>query len=303
MGYIVNTNKAWMVLILKVGIVPNLSKDIDLKLTRDIINWFDNKNVDILLEEDIAHRISREKSGVTRDQLFGESSIIVVLGGDGTFLNVARQASKYDVPIFGINLGHLGFLAEAEISDVYTALEKVVSGDYKIEKRMMLEATVENRHSKTEEFVALNDIGITRGPFSRIITYSIFINNNFVDIYSADGIVVCSPTGSTAYSLSAGGPIVSPDVDVLIVTPICPHTLHSRSIVVSSNDTVKVEICDNNTEVMLTVDGQLGHRICPGDIITIKKSPCITNLARMNQRGFFDVLRRKMSERWNYKNI
>ncbi len=288
---------------MKIGIVPNLSKDLDLQLTRDIIDWFDNRKVDILLEEEIAQKIGRERSGAAKEQLFGSTDIIIALGGDGTFLNVARQASTYDVPIFGINLGHLGFLAEAEVSDVYTSLEKVVAGDYQVEKRIMLEATVENHQSKTQEFIALNDIGITRGPFSRIFTYSIFINDAFVDLYSADGIVICSPTGSTGYSLSAGGPIVSPDVDVLIVTPVCPHTLHSRSIVVSGSDTVRVEVCDNNMEVMLTADGQLGHKIQPGDVITIRKSSCITKLARMSDRNFFDVLRRKLSDKWNYKNI
>lgn len=288
---------------MKIGIVPNLSKDKELKTTKDIISWFSDKAVDIMLENSIAEKLECKGLGCDLDCLYSTSDIIIVLGGDGTILNIARQSSGYNVPLFGINLGHLGFLAEAEKSDMYSALDKIIQGEYFVEKRMMLEAYIKEDETQLERFVALNDIVITRGNFSRMISYSIFINGSFVDLYSADGIVISSPTGSTAYSLSAGGPIVSPDVNVIIITPICPHTLHSRSIVVSGNDEVKVEICNNNTEVMLTVDGQHGYLLKPGETVTIKSSQCITNLVKLKQRSFFDVLRRKMSEGQEYKYI
>ncbi|MGE5631937.1 MAG: NAD(+)/NADH kinase [Caulobacteraceae bacterium] len=288
---------------MRVGIIPNISKDNDLKITGEILNWFADKEAVVLLEKQVAEKLGCNCYGYDIASIYSSSDIIIVLGGDGTILNISRQSSKYNVPIFGINLGHLGFLAEAEAGEMYAALEKILQGDYFIEKRMMLEASIEENNTQVENFVALNDIGITRGPFSRIITYSIYINGSFVDLYSADGIVISSPTGSTAYSLSAGGPIVSPDLNVIIVTPVCPHTLHSRSIVVSDKDEVKVEICNNNTEVMLTVDGQLGYKLKSGETVTIRSSACATNLVKLKQRSFFDVLRRKMSEERDYKNI
>jgi NAD+ kinase len=163
---------------------------------------------------------------------------------------------------------------------------------------MMLEAFIRNNNETTKDFIALNDIVVAKGNFSRLITYSIFINDNFVDEYSGDGIIVCSPTGSTAYSLSAGGPIVAPDVEVLLITPVCPHTLHSRSILVSNNDLVKIVLDTScRTDVILTVDGQTGIKINPGDIVTVKQSIYYANLIKLNNRSFFDVLRAKMSER------
>jgi len=212
-------------------------------------------------------------------------------------LNIARQSARYDVPLFGINLGHLGFLAEAEINDMYLSLDKIMEGDYHIERRMMLEALVEGDENNGKEFVALNDFSVTKGMTSRMITISTYINDSFFELYSADGVVVSSPTGSTAYSLSAGGPIVSPELKVLIITPICPHTIHNRSIVVSEKDEVKIVIGDENSEVMLSVDGQDSYKLSSGKVVRIRSSSFVTNLVKLKQRSFFDVLRRKISER------
>ncbi|HYE84188.1 MAG TPA: NAD(+)/NADH kinase [Clostridia bacterium] len=282
---------------MKLGIIPNLSKDDDLSVTRSILYWYANKDIKLLLESDIAERLNYRNSGFSREELYSQSDVIIVLGGDGTILNIARQSSKYGVPLFGINLGHLGFLAEAEISDMYLSLERIMNGDYLIEKRMMLEAFVDGSEEDLKELTALNDISITKGMLSRMITFSVFINDSFFELYSADGIVISSPTGSTAYSLSAGGPIVSPELKVLVITPICPHTLYNRSIVVSEEDEVRIEICEENSEVMLSVDGQDSYRLVPGKVVKIRSSNCVTNLVKLKQRSFFDVLRRKISER------
>lgn len=281
---------------MKIGIIPNITKDKDLNVTRSILYWFANKKIELLLENDTAEKLNYGKAGMSRKELYSNSDIVIVLGGDGTILNIARQSAKYNVPLFGINLGHLGFLAEAEISNMYLSLDKLVSGNYKIEKRMMLEASFEDSTGETRELVALNDISITKGMMSRMISFSVFINNNFFELYSADGVVISSPTGSTAYSLSAGGPIVSPDLNVLVITLICPHTLHNRSIVVSERDEVRIEICEENTEVMLSVDGQDSYKLIPGEVVKVRSSSCVTNLVKLKQRSFFDVLRRKISE-------
>lgn len=284
---------------MKIGIIPNMDKDNKLTLTENITKWLLDANNEVLLNYGIASRIGKPEIGFKNEEIFSIADLIIVLGGDGTLLNIARQSASYDVPLFGINLGHLGFLTEVEAEDMYSALEKIISKEYKIEKRMMLEATVEKDGIQLEKSIALNDVGITKGPFSRIISLGIYINNSFVDLYSADGVVISSPTGSTAYSLSAGGPIVGPDLKVLIITPICPHTLHSRSIVVSNEDIVKIEVCQNNTEVMLTLDGQQGYKVKSGDVVTVRQSQYFTSLVKLKDRSFFQVLRQKMSERWS----
>jgi len=283
----------------RIGIIPNLSKDSDLQLTKSLTSWLIENKQEVLLNSGIALRIGRPDIGLKNEDIYTNSDFIIVLGGDGTLLNIARQSAYYNVPLFGINLGHLGFLTEVEAEEMFPALEKLVAGDYEIEKRMMLEATVETDNIQMEKMIALNDIGITKGPFSRIIRMGIYINDDYVDLYSADGVVISSPTGSTAYSLSAGGPIVSPDVKVMIITPICPHILHSRPIVVSHEDVVKVEVCQNNNEVMLTVDGQQGYKLKAGDIVTVRQAQCYTSLVKLKDRSFYQVLRKKISERWN----
>lgn len=288
---------------MNIGIISNLDKDKGQLITRQVIKWLEERNINVFFDEKISAELALVKDNYCDEHIFTNSDLIVVLGGDGTLLNVARQASCNGVPLFGINMGHLGFLTETEVSDMFASLERVVAGDYTIEKRLMLEAFIENEAERTKNFIALNDIVVAKGNFSRLITYSIYINNNFVDLYSGDGIIVSSPTGSTAYSLSAGGPIVAPDVEVLLVTPVCPHTLHSRSILVSNKDLVRIELGKNHkTDIILTVDGQSGIKINPGDIVTVKRSRYYANLVKLNNRSFFDVLRAKMSERRdNYK--
>ncbi|MCK9216739.1 MAG: NAD(+)/NADH kinase [Firmicutes bacterium] len=285
---------------MKIGIIPNLEKDINLELTKNITKWFIEKNVDVLLNYGTASKLGKSELAFKSDDIFSESDIIIVLGGDGTLLNIARQSAPYNVPLFGVNLGYLGFLTEVEENNLYPALEDLISGEYEIEKRMMLVATVEKDGIELEKSIALNDVGITKGPFSRIISLGIYINDSFVDLYSADGVIVSSPTGSTAYSLSAGGPIVSPDLEVLIITPICPHILHSRPLVISNKDIVQIEVCMNDTEVMLTLDGQQGYKVKSGDIVTVGQSKYYTSLIKLKNRDFFQVLRQKMSERWSF---
>lgn len=282
---------------MKLGIIPNTDKDKDLTVTGNILLWFADKDAEILLEPHVAEKLKYKNPGCSRDEIYSSSDMVIVLGGDGTILNISRQSAQYDVPIFGINLGHLGFLAESEIGDMYLSLDRIMKGEYVIEKRMMLKALIEDGKNSGREILALNDFSITKAMTSRMISFSIFINDSFFELYYADGIVISSPTGSTAYSLSAGGPIVTPELNVLIITPICPHTIHNRSIVVSDKDEVKIEICDGNPEVMLSVDGQDSYKLNSGKVVKIRSSSCVTNLVKLKQRSFFDVLRRKISER------
>ena len=225
----------------RIGLLPNVEKDIGLVNTAMILDWLEKKNCTINLLEVPAQLLQRSDLAKNENQLYRDSDFIVVLGGDGTFLGAARNAALYDTPILGINLGTLGFLAEVEKRSSLEALQKVLNGEYNIEKRMMLEASVYDCHNDERKFICLNDIGITRGSLSRIIDLKIFINDNFVDDYPADGIIISTPTGSTAYSLSAGGPIINPTMELLLLNPICPHSLRSRPIILSKDEIIKIE--------------------------------------------------------------
>lgn len=279
----------------RIGLLPNVEKDIGLVNTAMILDWLEKKNCMINLLEVPAQLLQRSDLAKNENQLYRDSDFIVVLGGDGTFLGAARNAALYDTPILGINLGTLGFLAEVEKRSSLEALQKVLNGEYSIEKRMMLEASVYDCHNDERKFICLNDIGITRGSLSRIIDLKIFINDNFVDDYPADGIIISTPTGSTGYNLSAGGPILDPNTNMMVITPICPHSLYARSIVVSDGDIIKVQIGENfGCDVILTIDGQMGYHLKSNDIVTIQKSQYQTSLIKTSNYSFFDILRKKI---------
>ncbi|MDD5603876.1 MAG: NAD(+)/NADH kinase [Eubacteriales bacterium] len=232
------------------------------------------------------------------ETVFGNSRVVICLGGDGTFLRAARKAYPYKVPILGINLGSLGFLAEVERDDIDMAAGCITEGCYDIEERMMLKAEIKSKLGKTTIDYALNDIVISRGAISRIINLRTYINDSFIDTFPGDGLIISSPTGSTAYNLSAGGPIVEPNMDLMIVTPICPHILYSRSIVTPGSSTVKVLVeGDATVEDMVTADGQEGYSVSGGDIVTVTKSENSVRLVCVSKHNFFNVLRTKIYER------
>ncbi len=212
-------------------------------------------------------------------------------------LNIARLAGQYNVPICGINLGDLGFMAEIELKKLESSLDRLISGEYEVSERSMLEAIIEKDGSIVDKYVALNDFAITSGSFSRVMSYSLTVNNSFIDVQVADGVVISTPTGSTAYSLSAGGPVISPNVNAIVITPICAHTLHARSIVVADRDIIKIGICDKNNEVTIAYDGQKGCTLNPGNEISIYLSKSTTKLIRLSKNNFFDILRKKMNQR------
>ncbi|MGB9680477.1 MAG: NAD(+)/NADH kinase [Thermoanaerobacteraceae bacterium] len=282
----------------KIGIVPNINKDKGLETTKSVVKWILDHDSIPYVNEIIADKINYPEYGKSSYELHSESDYIISLGGDGTILNVARLCAPFGTPILGINLGHLGFLAEVDSSDIFSSLEKLFSGEYTIEKRMMIEAEVVKNDMEIINFRALNDIVVTRGAFSRMVRLKAYVNNNYLDTYLSDGVIVSTPTGSTAYSLSAGGPIVYPNMELILITPICPHTLYSRSIVVSSLDTVRLEIEDENPDIMITTDGQQGYKLNFRDIIYIKKSNQFTNLIRLKNTNFFNLLRDKLTERF-----
>lgn len=223
-----------------------------------------------------------------------EAELAIVLGGDGTLLGVARQLAPYAVPLLGINVGHLGFLTESEPSELGPVVSQIIEGQYNLEKRLMIEAAVLRDGAEIARFTALNDAGLGKASFARMVTVEVHVDDVYVDTYRGDGVIVSTPTGSTAYSLSCGGPIVSPQVQVMVLTPICPHTLFSRPCVIDSNQVVRMTVQDMQDDVALMIDGQEGVRMDCGDQIIICKAAFDTILVRLPDREFFDVLREKL---------
>ena len=281
-----------------IGIITNREKDIDLKYTRLLVECIHKKGGIFKISSFIADELGLENESLDDDQVVEESEIIICLGGDGTFLKVARKVYDKNKPLLGINLGTLGFLTEVEKSEIELAVDRILSNQFEIEERMMLEATVISGGKIIATDLALNDVVISRGALSRILHLKTYINNDFVDSFPGDGLIVSSPTGSTAYSLSAGGPIVEPDIDLIIVTPICPHILYSRSFITAGDRVVKVVVDENyGHEAMVTIDGQKGYEIRGGDSIEIKKAGQNVKMIKMNRRNFFNILRTKIYDR------
>lgn len=277
-------------------LVINLKKENAVKVADQLEAWFLKHNIGVIRCEQNPGFESEEFLTLESGNNLVNVDLILVLGGDGTLLNTARAAAPYQVPLLGINMGHLGFLTEVELDDMFFSLEKLVTGEYRMEERMMLKCLLMRKGITIGEFLALNDIVVTKGAFSRMIFFDIFVNNRYVDTYPADGLIVASPTGSTAYSLSAGGPIVSPDMELMLVTPICPHTLYSRPIVIGANKEVRVILQSELAEAMLTIDGQHGYKLAQGDEIIVRESPLKTHLIRLKSKSFFDILRDKLRE-------
>ncbi|WP_018132477.1 NAD(+)/NADH kinase [Effusibacillus pohliae] len=280
----------------KIGIAVNQNKPTAVAVTRQLIELLEEKGASVCVDSAVAGKIGRPDIAMEVGQFPGHVDLVFVLGGDGTLLGVARQLAVYDLPMLGINLGHLGFLSEAEPEDLPSAVDRVLRGDYHLEKRMMIEASIIRGGQVIHKNIALNDVGIAKGSFGRMVTLSVYVDDMYVDKYSGDGLIVSTPTGSTAYSLSCGGPIVSPHINVIVVTPICPHTLHSRPFIIQKNQEVRVVVSATHNDIGMTIDGQVGYRVEVNDIIRIRKSPHYTTLIKWQERGFFDVLRQKLHD-------
>lgn len=279
-----------------VGLMINLEKEGILELVGQIVSLLEEKGCTVLIEEETAGIVGMARLGVPQKQLTGQVDWVIVLGGDGTLLSCARQFATTGTPIIGINMGRLGFLTEIDVPDMWLGLEKILTGHYYIEERMMLEAQVFRKGKAVEQAAGLNDAVITKGAFARLILLEVFINDQYLNTYPADGLIIASPTGSTAYSLSAGGPLVTPNLELMLLTPICPHTLWSRPMVIAPDSTVKVSVLSQLGGVMLTMDGQHGFWLEQRDQVIIKRAPYNTRLLRLRDRGFFAVLREKLRE-------
>lgn len=277
-----------------IGILVNKGKPKAWVVLKELIRLLEERGASALLEPDMATHIGRNELALSVDQFPGRVDLVFVLGGDGTLLGVARLLAAHHIPILGFNLGHLGFLSEAEPDSLASAVDRVLSGDYSVEHRLMLDAEVVREGQILEKSVALNDVGIAKGSFSRMITSTVFMDGDFLGTYSGDGMIVSTPTGSTAYSLSCGGPIVWPGVSCILLTPICPHTLTSRPMVLPASCVLEIRVSATHRDLGLTIDGQLGYRLKVDDVIRVQASQSVTPLIKWKERTFFEVVRKKL---------
>ena len=268
-------------------IVTNDGKDKDRKITGHICDILKRAGKICLLAQ------KDEKKNIIPDTVPRELDCAIVIGGDGSLIEVARLV-KSEIPILGINMGTLGYLTEVEISDLDEAIGKILEGDYRIESRMMLEGSFE----KADSDIALNDIVVSRKGDLRVIHFNIYVDGAFLNSYEADGMIVSTPTGSTAYNLSAGGPIVEPTASMIVLTPICSHALNTSSIVLPAEDEIVIEIGEGRNgreeEVFVTFDGADVVELRTGDKVTITKSRHETKLMKLSKVSFLEILRRKM---------
>ncbi|MGI6405210.1 MAG: NAD(+)/NADH kinase [Syntrophaceticus sp.] len=277
----------------QVGLVVNMRKTRGGRFLDILVEWFEQRSIKVVLPQ-TTEIMYMPPYGCPEIDFQEDVDMILTLGGDGTLLGVARQVADKEIPILGVNLGQLGFLTDLEMPDLFPCLEKLLEGDYRIESRMMLDAQIMREGSPIKNMIAFNDVVIAKGPISRIIKLETYVGRDYMSTYRADGIIVASPTGSTAYSLSAGGPIVNPELEIMIVTPICPHTLHARPFILPEDQEIRVIMRTDTSEVMLTIDGQIGFPLLKNDSVVIRKADYYTKLVKVKKRSFSEVLNQKL---------
>jgi NAD+ kinase len=242
----------------------------------------------------LTSRLGRKKIKVLVNEISKQTDLVIALGGDGTILKAARQVSRFNLPVLGLNLGGLGFLAGVSLSDLHPALDLILQKRFKTVERMLLRSKVVRKGKTLREFLALNDVVVKNGITARVIKLRLEVNNQYVATYVGDGLIVSTPTGSTAYSLAASGPIVYPELSLIILSPICPHTLALRPLIISSNDIVDIWVEANHYEVILSMDGQENIPLKVGDLIQVRKAKERLKLIIPEKKSYYQVLRTKL---------
>lgn len=276
-----------------IGLVINYYKTENVALALEMIEILRKHQIDFLAYGDDAKALGMEE--ITSDEFCRKIDLVMVIGGDGTLLRAARLVYGYEIGILGINRGYLGFLSELEIDEFEQYLDQIINGDYHMERRTMLEADVYRQNKLLAQEVALNDMVITKGALARLIDIKVKMNDTPVEKFLGDGLIIATPTGSTGYSLSAGGPIVYPNLEVFLTSPICPHALTVRPIIFPSDCTLEITI---GTDIpgMLTVDGQQGVELLNGDRVVIQRACYDTYLVKVKNVGFFEVVHDKFNK-------
>jgi NAD+ kinase len=262
------------------------------EIVSGLLRWLEERGLACRCDEQTAQYAGISEF-YSREKLPDGADLIIVLGGDGTLLSAARVVAGRDIPLFAVNLGHLGFLTSIQVDDLYPALEQVLRGEQRIGRRAMLDCVLLRGDRTIATYCALNDVVVTKSELARMIDLDAWVGDHFVAAYKADGLIIATPTGSTAYSLSAGGPVIFPSVAAFCITPICPHMLTNRPVIVP--DTSVIKILNHGAEgTYLTIDGQVGEPLHPGDYVVCRSSPNSIQLIRPPKALFFDVLREKL---------
>jgi NAD+ kinase len=270
---------------------PNIPRAREIVPT--LYNWLRERDIRVRFDDQTG--VYLDMSGaMPRDEVPAGCDLVVVLGGDGTLLAAARALGGRDIPLFPVNLGNLGFLTAITLDELYPELERALRGEYRVASRRMLHCELHRGSKIVAEYDALNDVVLTKVSMARMIEVEARVDKHFVCTYRADGLIVSTPTGSTAYSLSAGGPIVFPSVAALVITPICPHTLTNRPVLVPDDSVIQIVSRSVNDNAYLTIDGQIGKPLERGDRVVCQRSEKFVNLIRPPRMMFFDVLREKL---------
>lgn len=276
----------------KVGIIskPNIAEAAD--IVCNLISWLEQRGIAYSCDEQTA-QYANLRDFLPREQLPDGTDLMIVLGGDGTLLSAARVVDGRDIPLFAVNLGHLGFLTSITVEDLYPELERAIRGEHRIGRRRMVDCELRRDDKVMATYSALNDVVVTKSELARMIDLDTHVDDHFVAAYKADGLIISTPTGSTAYSLSAGGPVIFPSVGALCITPICPHMLTNRPVIVPHTSVVRI-INHGAEGTYLTIDGQVGEPLSKGDQIICRSSHKTIQLIRPPKMLFFDVLREKL---------
>lgn len=279
---------------LTIGLFPNTKKQSVNTVLGWLVQHLKERQVAAVMPEEAAVAMGYPELGRSMDQIKDEAKLVITLGGDGTLLHTAREIATAGIPVCGINLGQLGFLTEIELPELNPAIDKIISGDYVIEERLMLDAFIQRAGQEIFVSSALNDVVVTKGGISRLLRLKLFIDGELTAKYPADGLIVATSNGSTGYSLSAGGPIVNPNLKVIILTPICPHTLHARSMIVSEKEEIKLTMQATHDDIVLTVDGQSVFNLFPDDAVIVRRSTFRARFIRLGGRSYSQTLRSKL---------
>ena len=280
----------------KVAILPNIQKDKGLAVTKRLVRYLEEKGCQPRLSEAVADLAELPQYAQTETELYQNSDLLISLGGDGTLLGIGRRTAKFEKPILGINLGTLGFLTAEDKNYAEAAIDKVLKGDFKLEKRMMLEGSVVGAQ-KTVKGIALNEIVLTRQDVLQMLHFQVYLNDTFFNEYMADGIIAATPTGSTAYNLSAGGPIVAPGAQLMLLTPICSHSISARSIVLSPEDRISIRLVkwSGGKSYSAVFDGDQVFPLHYGEKLEICRAPKYTTLIQLKNVSFLENIRQKMN--------
>lgn len=280
----------------KIGIISKPKKREIREIVPDLVKWLTERGIESFIDKETGSILESSEKCLTRNEMPSKADLLLVLGGDGTLLAAARSLNRKNVPILGVNLGGLGFLTVIPLEDLYPVLEGVIAGNFRTDRRVQIEGELIRADESLSTFRSLNDVVLNKGAIARILGFDVLVDGVFVSSFKSDGLIVSTPTGSTAYSLAAGGPIVVPAVESFIITPICAHTLTNRPLVLPDKAEIEIIVKSQREAAYLTVDGQMGIAAHNEDIVRLRKADCYVELVQPPNKDYFEILREKL--RW-----